>query len=132
MGFRETCVVGKADPKPDRELEAGFEVEEGHGAVLVLFSCYPLRGKAETIAVEAHRPFKVIHADCQHGNARLHVAPPAASDIPTFGSGRSCGVQITCFTSSLPPIRSVRNDVDRAKTFTLSNRRSDLPRSFNC
>src|SRR5438128_2156246 len=69
---RQAGVAGDAGPRPERELQAGLQVEEGDGAVLELLADDALRRQAEAVAVEAQRPLQVVDAQGEHGDPRFH------------------------------------------------------------
>src|SRR5262245_50440485 len=65
-------IVRNARARPERELEAGLEIEERYRAVLELRSDDALGLEAEAVAIEAQRPLEVVHAEGDEGDSRLH------------------------------------------------------------
>lgn len=62
----------KVDPGLERQLQAGFQIEERDRAVLELRSDNALRWKAERISIEGDGALQVIDAECQDSDARFH------------------------------------------------------------
>src|SRR5690606_14065352 len=68
----ETGVVRNAFPGPEREAEAGLQVEEGDGPVFELLADDPFRGKTQPVAIEADGRLEIVDAEGDDGDVGLH------------------------------------------------------------
>src|SRR2546422_2489172 len=55
--FRNSCVIRNVVSRPNCELQAGVQVEEGNGAMLKFSPNNPLRRQAQPVAIESERLF---------------------------------------------------------------------------
>jgi hypothetical protein len=65
-------VMRQTGTRPERQLQARLQVEEGDRAMLEFPADDALRAEAESIAVEPHRPVQVVHPECDERDPRLH------------------------------------------------------------
>lgn len=69
---RHSDVVREARPRPERELQAGLELEERDGAVLELRADNAFGLQSEAVTVKANRSFEIVDAQGQERYPRLH------------------------------------------------------------
>lgn len=67
LALGEAAVVRDVGARPERELEAGLQIEEDDGAMLELPADDALRGQAEAVAVEGKRPLQIVDAKGDEG-----------------------------------------------------------------
>ena len=77
--------------RPERELEAGLQVEEDDSAMLELLADDALRGQAEAVAVEDERPLQVVDAEGNEGDARFHRKVCNVPKPTTYSARRQRG-----------------------------------------
>src|SRR5215475_5416058 len=68
----ETSIVRKVGPRPKCKTQPGLQVEEGDCAMRKLFSDNALGGPSESVAVECDGAWKIVDAEREYGEARLH------------------------------------------------------------
>ena len=59
--------------RPERDLQAGLQIEERNCAVLVLCTNNAVRLQAEAVAVETNCPLQTVNAKRDQGYSRLHT-----------------------------------------------------------
>ena len=67
-------VMGKAGARPDRQLEAVLEVEEGDGAIFELLADDAGGRQAKSIPVERDRALQVVDTERDQRNAWFHAS----------------------------------------------------------
>src|SRR5262245_47914732 len=90
-GDRKPGIVRKARSRPERELQAGLEIEESDRAVLELRADDALGLQSQPVAVEPHRAVEIVDSERKQGDARLHDCElRACQRTPVITTAPSC------------------------------------------
>src|SRR5688572_789842 len=68
----ESRVMSEACARPDRQLQAALQIEEGDSPVLEFPADNAVGLEAKTVAIEAKRPLQVVNAERDEGHSRFH------------------------------------------------------------